>query len=134
MATSTPTCPISVTPDAKAALGRLRVAHGDIILHVTGGCCDARTPLCLPAGELRLGGRDILLGMADDVPVYEMQSTLEVCYCCAAYVLDVAPGVPVGFSLDPGAGLRFTIRELPPIGATARNSDETVAAHSGDCR
>lgn len=105
------TCPISATPRAKAALDRLREQYGDIILHVTGGCCDARTPLCLRAGELRLGARDIFLGIVEDVPVYEMQSTPEICYCSGIYELDLTAGLPVGFSLDAGDGMRFTIRE-----------------------
>lgn len=100
-------CPITATPAAREALDALRTQHGAIILHVTGGCCDARTPLCLPAGELHLGARDILLGTVEGVPVYEMQSAPEICYCCGCYVLDMVPGVPVGFSLDPGNGRRF---------------------------
>jgi uncharacterized protein (DUF779 family) len=111
LSTTIQTCPITATSMAKEALTRLRRRHGEIILHVTGGCCDARTPLCLPANELRLGARDILLGMVEGVAVYEMQSTPELCYCNGAYLLDMAPGVPVGFSLDPGEGMRFTIRE-----------------------
>lgn len=111
MTCDVPTRPISATPRAKAVLERLRDQHGDIILHVTGGCCDARTPLCLRAGELRLGARDILLGIVEDVPVYEMQSTPEICYCTGIYELDLTPGLPVGFSLDAGDGMRFTIRE-----------------------
>lgn len=105
------TRPISATPRAKEALDRLRAQHGDIILHVTGGCCDARTPLCLRVGELRLGARDILLGIVEGVPVYEMQSTPEICYCTGIYELDLTKGLPVGFSLDVGDGMRFTIRE-----------------------
>ena len=112
MTTNAATCPIAATAAAKQALNQLRARHGDIILHVTGGCCDARTPLCLPAGELRLGSRDILLGKVEGVPVYEMQSTPEICYCCGAYLLDMVAGVPVGFSLDPGQGMRFAIREV----------------------
>lgn len=111
MKSDAPTCPISATPEATAALKRLKAQNGDIILHVTGGCCDARSPLCLTVGELRIGDRDILLGTVDGVDVYEMQNTPEPCYCCGSYVLDLAPGNPVGFSLDPGNGKRFTIRE-----------------------
>lgn len=64
-----PTCPISATPAASKALTQLQTLHGDIILHVTGGCCDARTPLCLRADELRIGPRDILLGNVEGVLV-----------------------------------------------------------------
>lgn len=106
--------PIVATAAAKQALERMRAEHGEIILHVTGGCCDARTPLCLPAGALLLGPRDILLGTVEGVRVYEMQSTPEICFCTGDYVLDVRPGVPVGFSLDPGEGMRFAIREVMP--------------------
>lgn len=106
------TRPITATPAAKRSLERLRGEHGDIILHVTGGCCDARTPLCLLAGDLSLGPRDILLGIVEGVPVYEMQSTPEICYCTGHYLLDLVRGVPVGFSIDTGEGMRFAIREI----------------------
>ena len=107
------TRPITATRAAKEAIDRLRAEHGDIILHVTGGCCDARTPLCLKADDLRIGPRDILLGIVEGVPVYEMQSTPEVCYCTGDYILELRPGYPVGFSFDAGDGMRFAIREIP---------------------
>ena len=126
MEVKSPACPISATSPAKAALMRLREQHGAIVLHVTGGCCDARTPLCLPAQELRIGARDILLGIVEGVKVYEMQSTPEACYCCGTYVLDMVQGVPVGFSLDPGDGQRFTIREQPTQSAQADSTPESA--------
>lgn len=49
MPTEFSTCPITATTAAKTALSNLRARHGDIIVHVTGCCCYARTPLCLPA-------------------------------------------------------------------------------------
>lgn len=49
------------------------------------------------------------MGKADGVRVYEMQITPEIRYHRDEYVLDVIEGVPVGFSLDPGNGTRFTI-------------------------
>lgn len=106
------TRPIRATPEARDALERLRAEHGPIILHVTGGCCDARTPLCLKADDLLLGGRDILLGVVEGVEVYEMQSTPEVAFCTGDYQLELRAGLPVGFSLDAGDGKRFAIREI----------------------
>lgn len=95
-------CPIVATAAAKHALDLMRDRYGDIILHVTGGF--AKTPLCISAGDLRIGPRDI-----HGVRVYEMQITPEIRYHRDEYVLDVIEGVPVGFSLDPGNGTRFTI-------------------------
>ncbi len=106
------TRPISATPEARRALERLKAEHGPILLHVTGGCCDARTPLCLKKGEFRLGARDILLGVVEGVEVYEMQSTPEAVFCAGDYLLEMRPGLPVGFSLDAGGGERFAIREI----------------------
>lgn len=102
---------VSATPAAVELIDKLMAMHGPLMFHQSGGCCDARTPLCLRAGELRLGARDILLGVVEDVPVYEMQSTPEICYCSGVYELDLTAGLPVGFSLDAGDGMRFTIRE-----------------------
>ncbi|MBS0239325.1 MAG: DUF779 domain-containing protein [Proteobacteria bacterium] len=49
MPTEFSTCPIIATGAAKTALSNLCARHGGIILHVTGCCCDGRTPLCRPA-------------------------------------------------------------------------------------
>lgn len=97
--------------EAKKALDYLRSRCGDVVLHVTGGCCDARTPLCLRADELLIGNRDIVLGVVEGVPIHEMQSTPEPTYFCGRYILEMVPGLPVGFSLNPGNGMRFSIRE-----------------------
>ncbi len=99
-----------VSPEAKLALDRIRSNFKNIMFHITLGCCDVRSPVCLEAGELRLGCRDYLVGFADGVPVYEM--TLGDRRPEARdYILDVMPGTSVGFSLDAGTGLRFTLRE-----------------------
>jgi uncharacterized protein (DUF779 family) len=103
--------PITATPAAREALERLRRQHGDIILHITGGW--SKAPLCLQAGDLRLGARDILIGSVDGIPVYEMQITPEVGERSYGYVLELVGEAPMGFSLDPGQGLRFAMREVP---------------------
>lgn len=102
---------IHVTPAAKEALDSMRARHGDLILHIPGGCCDGRMPLCLKADELRLGAWDILLGEADGVPVYKTQSTPERYHARDDYMLDVVPGTPVGFSLDLHNGMKLILLE-----------------------
>jgi uncharacterized protein (DUF779 family) len=98
---------IIATDAAKQALERLRNKYGEIILHVTGGW--SKTPVCLQADELRLGARDILLGSVSGVKIYEMQITPEAFHQEGDYILALVAGVPVGFSLDAGNGMKFTI-------------------------
>jgi uncharacterized protein (DUF779 family) len=105
---------ITATPAAKAALSALRTAHGDIVLHLTGGCCDARTPLVLDAADLKLGARDTLFGEIDGVKIYEMgaEADADGAACrCTAFVLDLVDGLSVGFSLEAAPGKRFSLRD-----------------------
>lgn len=103
---------IRATPAAKAALANLRAAHGDIVLHLTGGCCDARTPLALSASDLKIGARDTLFGEIEGVKIYEMASgdDGEACHR-TTFVLDVVDGLSVGFSLEAAPGKRFSLRD-----------------------
>lgn len=98
---------ITASDAARETLAMLKVRYGDVILHVAGGW--SKMPLCLPAGELRLGPRDIFLGTIDGVEVYEMQITPEVTGSGDDYLLDVVAGVPVGFSLVAENGMNFKI-------------------------
>lgn len=101
---------IRVSPEAKLALDRIRANFSQVMFHVTLGCCDVRSPVCLEAGELRLGSSDHLIGFADGVAVYEMVRG-DVRPEPRDYLLDVTPGPSVGFSLDAVLGVRFTLRE-----------------------
>jgi uncharacterized protein len=104
---------IVATPAARTALAKVQATHGPVIFHITGGCCDARSPLCLPVGEFRLGARDLLIGEVEGVPVYEMEAAPEPCCCCGGcYLLDLVEGLTVGFSLEAAPGKRFAIREV----------------------
>lgn len=109
MASTVPAYSISATPEARDALRKLKAEHGKIILHVAGANSGLRRPVCLPAGELRIGPRDDLLGMIEDVPIYQMQSRESgECYS-GELIVDMVDGMPVGFSLDTGNRRRFTI-------------------------
>lgn len=99
---------IPISPAAQSALDRLRAQHGRLVLHVTGGCCDAGTPLCLAEGDIILGQRDQLQGVCDGVPLYRMGDDAD--QCPMSLELDVEPGRAVGFSLDIGDGTRFVLK------------------------
>lgn len=103
---------VSASPAARAALSKLRAEHGDIVLHLTGGCCDARTPLVLSASDLKFGARDQLFGEVDGVKIYEMAAANEGDACHrSTFVLDLVEGLSVGFSLEAAPGKRFTLRD-----------------------
>lgn len=103
---------VSATAAARNALSKLRSQHGEIVLHLTGGCCDARTPLVLSASDLKLGARDALFGEVDGVKIYEMGDADAGAACHrTTFVLDLVDGLSVGFSLEAAPGKRFTLRD-----------------------
>lgn len=104
---------ITATPEARAVLRRMTEQHGPIMLHVAGANSGLRKPVCLPAGELRIGARDMLLGVVEGVPVYQMQSRPDGECRCGDYVIDMLDGMPIGFSIDAGNNRRFTIYQKP---------------------
>ena len=113
---------IVATPQARTALARIKAAHGDVMFHVAGGCCDAHSPICLAAGELRIGARDILLGAFDGVNFYRMNKSHVACLIDATFLLDVTPGTSVGFSIEAAPGMRFTLTEKTAEVVSWRNS------------
>ena len=110
VAVSNETGKIIASEAARATLAAMKARHGAIILHVTGGW--SKAALVLPSGEMRIGPRDILLGEVDGVAIFEMQITPDGLGVGCDYTLDVAPGVPVGFSLVPEGGVVFKVERV----------------------
>lgn len=108
------TAKITATPDARDAIKRAISEHGPIIFHTSGGRVGGRRFLaCLPAGELRIGARDHLLGEVEGVPVYDMEDRDGVTRSTdASYVLDVADGHAMGFSISAAPGKKFTLNRV----------------------
>lgn len=108
---------ITATPDAIAALDAAAAEHGALMFHTSGGRVGGRQyPICLPRDMLRLGARDHLLGEVAGVPVYEMEDSADGVACRAShYVLDVAEGLPIGFSIGAGPGKRFTLNAADTV-------------------
>jgi len=109
---------VALTPAAAELLRALRVDHGPLMFHQSGGCCDGSAPMCYPAGDLIVGAADMFLGELDistavdsfePIPVYI--STPQFQYWSHTHLtIDVVPGRGAGFSLEAPTGLRFIIR------------------------
>ncbi|WP_392970219.1 DUF779 domain-containing protein [Streptomyces sp. LN245] len=106
---------VELTPLAAELLRRLRVQHGPLMFHQSGGCCDGSAPMCYPAGEFRTGGSDVLLaeleveGVEEPVTFWISKSQYAL-WSHTRLIVDVVPGRGSGFSLEAPEGVRFLIR------------------------
>ncbi|MFH8349498.1 DUF779 domain-containing protein [Streptomyces sp. NPDC018045] len=106
---------IALTPAAEELIRRLRAAHGPLMFHQSGGCCDGSSPMCYPAGEFRTGAADVLLGRLSVPGVAEavdfwMAADQFARWRHTHLTVDVVPGRGGGFSLEAPEGVRFLIR------------------------
>ena len=106
---------VELTSAAEDLLRTLYKAHGSLMFHQSGGCCDGSSPMCYQAGEFRVGGQDVLLGelnVADiQEPIGFWMSASQFEYWKHTHLtVDVVPGRGGGFSLESPEGMRFLIR------------------------
>ncbi|CAM5290714.1 UDP-glucose 4-epimerase [Streptomyces xanthochromogenes] len=106
---------VELTPTAGELLRKLHAAHGPLMFHQSGGCCDGSAPMCYPAGEFRTGRSDVLLaslavaGVEEPVPFWMSTSQYEL-WRHTRLIVDVVEGRGSGFSLEAPEGVRFLIR------------------------
>lgn len=105
---------VALTPEAADLLRRLRVVHGPLMFHQSGGCCDGSSPMCFPLGEFKTGGSDVLLAelaVEGIEPVSFWMSASQFEYWKHTHLtVDVVPGRGSGFSVEAPEGVRFLIR------------------------
>ncbi|WP_445525757.1 DUF779 domain-containing protein [Streptomyces cyslabdanicus] len=106
---------VELTPAAAGLVRRLSEAHGPLMFHQSGGCCDGSAPMCYPEGEFRTGGSDVLLAELEvegvDRPVsFWMSRSQYEAWRHTRLIVDVVPGRGSGFSLEAPEGVRFLIR------------------------
>jgi uncharacterized protein (DUF779 family) len=53
---------VRATARATETVRRLTAAHGPVVLHQSGGCCEGSAPMCLMASEMPPGPADVRLG------------------------------------------------------------------------
>ena len=99
---------VTASPAALELLERLRAQHGDLILHLSGGCGDGSSPMCLRSADLPAGAHDVQLGTAAGVPVV-IDADQDRRWRRPAFHLDVAAGEAGGFSLEALDGVHFTV-------------------------
>ena len=99
---------VVATEAAIAELVRLRAEHGPLELHLSGGCCDGSSPMCFPAGELRVRDSDICLGNVAGCPFYIDAEQYER-WGCPSFVVDVGSGAGSSFSLEGMHDVHFRI-------------------------
>jgi len=100
---------VKVTEAAVELIRKLRAAHGPLLFHQSGGCCDGSAPMCYPAGEFRIGQNDVRLGEVEGAPVYIGGKQFEL-WKHTQLVIDAVPGRGAGFSLEAPEGYRFLTR------------------------
>ena len=128
----TPPPRILSTPAADAVIADLAAAHGPLMFHQSGGCCDGSAPMCYPDGEFRVGRQDVLLGtVADGVPVWIGAAQFDY-WRHTQVTIDVVPGRGAGFSLEGPLGVRFIIRSRVFSDAEADALDAAGPPRRGD--
>jgi uncharacterized protein (DUF779 family) len=105
---------VALTPEAADLLRRLRVVHGPLMFHQSGGCCDGSSPMCYPDGDFKIGGVDVHLGDLqvegiEPVSFWMSQSQFEY-WKHTHLTIDVVKGRGSGFSVEAPEGVRFLIR------------------------
>ena len=100
---------VALTPAAADLVRRLREAHGPLMFHQSGGCCDGSAPMCLQAGELLVGDGDVKLGEIEGVPFYMSRSQFAY-WEHTHLIIDAVAGNGGMFSLERPTGLRFLTR------------------------
>ncbi len=100
---------VIATETAAELIRRLEQAHGPLLFHQSGGCCDGSSPMCYPRGEFRTGPSDVLLGEVAGCPVYIGAAQFEL-WAHTQLVIDVVSGRGAGFSVEAPEGVRFLTR------------------------
>jgi hypothetical protein len=100
---------VEATDAAIELIETLKAKHGELLFHQSGGCCDGSSPMCYPAGEFKVGERDVYLGEIAGCPFYIGGRQWET-WKHTRLTIDAVPGRGGGFSLEAPEGMRFLTR------------------------
>ncbi|MGY2052478.1 DUF779 domain-containing protein [Methylobacterium sp. JK268] len=100
---------VTATDTALALIETLRAAHGPVLFHQSGGCCDGSSPMCYPVGDFIIGDSDIHLGRIGGADFYISRAQFAY-WKHTQLIIDVVPGRGGMFSLENGRDVRFHVR------------------------
>lgn len=100
---------VLVTEAAAELIRKLLKAHGPLLFHQSGGCCDGSAPMCFQKDDFRIGSNDVLLGEIEGCPFFMGGQQFEY-WKHTQLIIDVVPGRGSGFSLEAPEGVRFLTR------------------------
>jgi uncharacterized protein len=100
---------VTATPEAISLIDKLRMKHGPLLFHQSGGCCDGSSPMCFPRDEFLIGEADIQIGEIGNTPFYMSKKQYEY-WKHTNLIIDVVKGRGGMFSLEGPEGVRFLTR------------------------
>lgn len=100
---------VLISEKAQEIIDKLRLLHGELMFHQSGGCCDGSQPMCFAKGELRIGSNDVWLGQIHGCDFFMSADQFEY-WKHTQLLIDITEGRGASFSLEIPLGLRFLVR------------------------
>jgi uncharacterized protein (DUF779 family) len=100
---------VTTTVAAGALIRQLKKEYGQIMFHLSGGCCDGSAPMCFQVGEFKLGDVDEKVGEIVGCEFWMDREQLRR-WAHTRWTVDVVPGRGASFSLEAPLNRRFLIR------------------------
>ncbi len=100
---------VIATEAALELIESLKLKHGELMFHQSGGCCDNSAANCFLPGEITIGAGDEYLGEIGGVPFYIGKAQYEY-WKHTQLIIDVIEGTGGTFSLEGPEGKAFHTR------------------------
>jgi len=100
---------VIATAAALELIESLKLKHGPVMFHQSGGCCDNSAANCYLPGEITTGAGDVQLGEIGGCPFFISKSQYEY-WKHTQLIIDVIEGTGGTFSLEGPEGKAFHTR------------------------
>lgn len=124
---------VKITDEAAKVVDELRVKHGELMFHQSGGCCDGSSPMCYPKGEFMVGSSDVWLGEVAGCDFFMAKDQFEF-WQHTELTIDVTKGRGASFSLEIPLGLRFITKSRVFSYEESQNLSETHLADAAGAK